>query len=96
MSASASTRNVSPRSILVVETPQLPDILYLGYFGQDKETGTRPGGGGGGQMLVETRKPPTWTQRRFRAAPAGIMSDLSFRPGGALKLKGDGGEKKKK
>lgn len=58
MSPSTSTRDVSPRSILAVETPQLPDILYLRYFGQNKETETRPRGGGGGQMLMKL-EPPT-------------------------------------
>src|SRR5258706_2938434 len=58
MSVSPSTRNISPRSILVVETTQFPDILNLRYFGQDKDTGTPPRGGGGGQMSMKLA-PPT-------------------------------------
>lgn len=42
--------SVSWRSILAVETSQLPEIFYSTYFGHDTETKTRTGGGGGGQM----------------------------------------------
>lgn len=90
MSAFPSTRNISPSSILEVETPQFPDILYLRYFGQDKETEARPRGGGGGQMSMKpctaNLDPTSISGQPRRASCLTSLSDLEGRSSSRVKV----------